>query len=225
MQPKQLRIGQSQLISRYLTAKELLIRFGFGPEIDWQDSLRASDFSATDFFREAAWVILSSGMREKVIRSTFPKIETAFCNWDHELVEKNRSRCIRRAMHQFGHAGKIQAISELAKRLSRDGFSEIKRRIDAEGIAYLQSFAFLGPATSVHLAKNLGYDVVKPDRHLTRVANALGAANPTEMCQRISVVVGDRLAVVDLVIWRYATLDSRYIEHFLGRSCSQRSAA
>jgi hypothetical protein len=128
-------------------------------------------------------------------------------------------------MRQFGHAGKINAIAQLAERLRRDGINEIKRRIDAEGIKYLQTFAFLGPATSLHLAKNLGYDVVKPDRHLKRVAAALGVENPAELCRIISSVVGDRLAVVDLVIWRYATLNPHYVDHFLGRTYSACSAA
>ena len=55
---------------------------------------------------------------------------------------------------------------------------------------------------------------VKPDRHLCRVAQAAGYSSPAAMCETIALDTGDRLAIVDLVIWRYATLTKSYCENF-----------
>ena len=69
---------------------------------------------------------------------------------------------------------------------------------------------YIGPVTSYHLAKNLGLHVVKPDRHLMRIAHITGHTSPFEMCSKVANTVGDSLAVIDLVFWRYATLNKDY---------------
>ena len=54
--------------------------------------------------------------------------------------------------------------------------------------------------------KNLGFDVVKPDRHLLRLASSLGFDSPEELCAEIAYEFGEPAAVVDIVLWRYCTL-------------------
>ena len=44
--------------------------------------------------------------------------------------------------------------------------------------------------------------------------NQAGYASPSAMCRRIAEVVGDKDSVVDLVLWRYATLDREYLTTF-----------
>ena len=74
----------------------------------------------------------------------------------------------------------------------------------------------MGPVTACHLAKNLGLDVVKPDRHLLRIAAVTGYQSPYEMCCDIAKVTSDKLSVIDLVIWRFATIQRQYLDHFSG---------
>ena len=62
----------------------------------------------------------------------------------------------------------------------------------------------LGPITSHHLAKNLGLQAAKSDRHLQRIADALGFGGVTETCQVLSEYSGDPISVVDIVLWRFA---------------------
>ncbi len=210
--------GKMDLAEKYFGAKEAVIRQGYAHEIDWQDSLCFDDVTETDLLREGAWVILSSGMREAVIVDKFPGISTAFFQWDSaKNIIRHMKSCRRRAMRVFGHAGKIDAIIELAARVARDGFDQVVCRIRHEGPVFLQTFSYLGPATSLHLAKNLGLNVVKPDRHLKRVANAVGFDSPDELCAVISRITGEAESLVDLVIWRFATLASDYISHFCGK--------
>ncbi len=203
------------LVERYVDAKEVIIDEGFDYELDWQQELDFTNTQESDFLREAAWVILSSGMREAIIRMKFPEITSAFLGFSNAaVIIDNANKCHADAMESFGHTGKIDAIISLALRVVNDGFETIKNLTSLNGVKYLQSFAFIGPATSYHLAKNLGLNVSKPDRHLCRVAEVSGFDSVEELCEKISNITGDSVPVVDLVIWRFATIRSDYLLWF-----------
>jgi len=204
-----------RLIAAYMTAKECVIEAGYADEIDWQDHLEFHDVTEQDFLRESAWVILSTGMRETVVRAKFPAVSEAFLNWaSARAIVRHSEHCRQSALSVFGHEGKIEAILALAREVFQVGFDEVRKHMHVEGVDYLQSFPYLGPATSYHLAKNLGFDVVKPDRHLLRIAKQARYPSPDAMCRDISRVVGDRKSVVDVVLWRYATLNGCYLTTF-----------
>lgn len=209
-----------RVVGFYLLAKAVVIDQGFAEEIAWQNELRLWNLHEGPFLREAAWVVLSAGMRETVIRERFPKLSRAFHHWRGARAIILTARASRRnALRVFNHPKKIDSIIEIACAIETLGFDALKLRICLEGISYLRSLPFIGPVTSYHLAKNIGLDVVKPDRHLQRISNLAGYTSPTIFCQEISACVGDRLSVVDLVLWRYATLNPGY-RHFLNRYLS-----
>jgi len=192
---------------------------GFGDEIVWQNRVQFSHVSESIFLREAAWVVLSSGMKETVVRGRFPAFSVAFCDWTSaRQILENAPKCREGALRIFGHYGKVDSIIEIAGLIDSAGFNVIKDRIAEDGITFLQSLPFIGPITSFHLAKNIGLDVVKPDRHLLRISALAGYPSPAELCRQISNAVGDRVSVVDLVVWRYATLNPGYVDflaHYL----------
>lgn len=128
---------------------------------------------------------------------------------------KNSGQCRERGLAAFAHEGKIDAIITIAEQILSGGFKEFRSGIEREGVVFIKQLPYMGPATAYHLAKNVGLDVVKPDRHLLRVTAVAGYESPQALCEDISEMVGDRLAVVDLVIWRFATLCPDYLEHFL----------
>lgn len=203
------------LIRGYLTAKETVVAEGYASEIDWQDNLCLSRITETDFLREAAWVVLSSGMRESVIRTKFPGVSAAFYSWRNaRCIAENSGQCVVQALAVFGHRLKMAAIVRITERVCTQGFDRIKTWVGRDGTEYIRTLPFMGPATSYHLAKNLGLDVVKPDRHLLRVAAVAGYDSPSNLCEDISAHVGDRISVVDLVIWRFATLCPDYTDCF-----------
>ena len=204
-----------RLIAAYMTAKENVIEAGFAAEIDWQHRLDFNDVTEQDFLRESAWVILSAGMRETVVRAKFPAISRAFLDWvNARAIVRRSEHCRQSALSVFAHEGKTEAILFLATVVSRTGFGTMRSRIKEEGVNYLQSFPYLGPATAFHLAKNLGLNVVKPDRHLVRISERTGYSSPDAMCRDIAEVVGDKEAVIDVVLWRYATLNRSYLATF-----------
>jgi hypothetical protein len=192
----------------YCDAKQVVIDAGYAWEIDQQYAVALSGLTERAFLAESAWVILCSGMREAVIRKHFDRISTAFLEWSSaKEITANANRCRRAALQHFAHLGKINAILEVSARVYRDGFAAFHKCLAEEGVQYLRSLPYLGPATALHLAKNIGIGVAKPDRHLLRIARRLKYGSVAMLCGEIADIVQEPIAVVDIVLWRYSTLD------------------
>lgn len=206
----------TSIVDQYLKAKEIIIDEGYAHEIDWQYELEFTTICEIDLLREAAWVILSSGMREKTIRNKFQAISKTFGYWESACnISRRASLYKKRALKIFNHEKKIDAIVYIAREIELLGVDRFKASIESEGIDFIISMPYMGRATSYHYAKNIGFDVVKPDRHLIRITSATGYKSPNHLCQAISDEVGDRLSVIDLVLWRFATLRTDYIKFFV----------
>lgn len=195
------------LIDAYVSAKETVVEAGFADEIDWHDGVQFHELEESDFLREAAWVVLSAGMSEKVIRRKFPAITSAFLHWKSAgTIVSQRGRCRRDALREFGSSRKINAILQICDCVATNTYRGVASRIRDDGVDFITTLPYMGPATSLHLAKNIGLPVAKPDRHLLRAASCTGFSSPASLCEHIADVVGDSIAIVDLVIWRYSTL-------------------
>jgi hypothetical protein len=196
-----------QLAWLYMTAKERVIEAGFADEIDWQEEITFGDLDEPTFLRESAWVVLSAGFRETIVRRRFGEISRAFLNWSSaDLIMAKRETCRSDALVAFGNHRKIDAILGIVERVAVEGIGTIQKEIGSRGIEFIRELPFMGPTTACHLAKNLGVALVKPDRHLTRMAVKTGYKSADRMCRTIAEVVGDSLSVIDIVIWRYATI-------------------
>lgn len=108
----------------------------------------------------------------------------------------------------IGHLGKRKAIKEMEQ---KDDFiplfiKKLQNGTDEEKIELLGQLGWIGNITKYHLARNLGIDCAKPDRHLVRLAEKFGYDNVQDMCKFISKCVGDRIGTVDVVLWRYSNL-------------------
>ncbi|CAN0576693.1 unnamed protein product, partial [Ectocarpus sp. 12 AP-2014] len=78
-----------------------------------------------------------------------------------------------------------------------------KQAILIDPIEELQNFAHIGPITVWHLAKNLGLNVAKPDRHLARLSAQIGFIDADDLCSRLADQSDEPKKVVDLILWRY----------------------
>lgn len=141
------------------------------------------------FFLEYMWVVLSSGMKNQVARIIERRIYDAW-----ERGETTTST--------FGHKGKAAAIDFVRENKGRL-FGEC--RAAADKTKFLASLPRIGNITKYHLAKNLGVDCCKLDRHLARIARSYNTT-PDILCKTLSASTGDEIATVDLVIWRTANL-------------------
>ena len=197
------------LARAYVHAKRSVLAAGFGWEILWQRSRLRTALSETVLLRETAWVILSSGMRETVIRSKFPAISASFLDWRSATdIARSAESCFQGAMRHFGSELKIKAICTVAATVTQKGFDRIVDEVQADPLTALQQFPFIGPITCFHLAKNLGIPVAKPDRHLSRLAECCGYSDTQAFCSTIAQFTGDPIDVVDIVLWRFAIISA-----------------
>ncbi len=202
------RIGHA-----YFFAKNYIISKGYWNEIEWLDTIDYHFLTQEKFLQESAWVILASGLSDGVVQKKFPLIKNAMLGLTcGKLITENKDKCFHNSIRVFNHPGKINAILHIAQELANQSFENVKMQIDSLGIQYLKTFPFIGNATAFHLAKNIGLNVAKPDRHLVRISIALGFSTPADLCTRISDDLHENVALVDLVLWRYATLDKKYLE-------------
>lgn len=212
------RRGEALLALAYLSAKKRVLRSPFASELV-ECLQEPNEIDESGFLRHIAWVILSSGMAESVVRFRFPGISRGFLHWRSAREITNRRRdCTLAALTHFRHCQKINAIADAAEMISSRSFPVVKAEILSDPIAYLQIFPFIGPTTAFHLAKNIGLKVAKPDRHLLRLAALSGFEKVDEFCGCISSFLGEDIRIVDSVLWRFATLHRDYLEQFAGFS-------
>lgn len=167
----------------------------YADEIDWSETV-ARPASADEFALEYVWVVLNSGMRWKIARRIYDdKVRPALLG--RGKVEHG----------EFGHPGKREAINAVwADRHVL--FGKVLAAIDEGTAAALDAcvaLPWIGDITKYHLAKNLGIDCAKPDRHLARIASAAGV-DAHELCTALHCEFGDRIATVDYVLWRAAEM-------------------
>lgn len=175
-------------ISKYLDLKAAVVGCGYGHEIDWTESLELC-IDADTFAMEYCWVVLNAGMKEQVARGIWDRLRP--------LLEAGQS-----LESHFRHMGKREALET--------GWSNRAAYFDAwvrseHSIDYLETLPWIGPVTKFHLAKNLGLQFCKPDRHLMRIADAHDTT-PAKLCEEVSAATGDRITTVDMVLWRAANL-------------------
>jgi len=168
--------------------EKAVIRSGYGNELVWAAVIRLCP-DADTFAFEASWVIISSGIKNQVAR----KIELRFSAG----LKKGQS-----ALVTIGHKGKAQAIDYIITNRARL-FREYQNADDK--IAFLETLPWVGPTTKYHLAKNLGIDTCKPDRHLIRIA-AKYNTDPFTLCKDLAIQTGKRIAYIDSALWRAANL-------------------
>lgn len=185
---------------------------GYDDEFAWAANIRPCA-SADDFAIEHAFVVCNSGMKAQVARGIFERVRAVLeahpdvlgaASNPHDMASPTLDSELKAA---FRHPGKTSAIAAVWRNrftLFRECQAAEAKGVDAL-LEFLVSLRWIGEITKWHLAKNLGVDCCKPDRHLVRIAGISGEA-PIQLCARISAATGDRVAMVDLVIWRAANL-------------------
>lgn len=199
------------IVKVYEKCKQIVIEAGFEHEIEWQKSIDINQLTETIFIREHAWVTLTTGFKEKIIRNLFQNLSDIFYNWESaDIIVKNENICREKALQIFANKNKINAIIQTSNIISKQGFQVIKKLILENPINTLRKFPYIGNITYFHLAKNIGIPLAKPDRHLTRIATSLNFIDVQTFCSYVSRKTGDSIPVVDIVLWRYATITENY---------------
>ena len=181
--------------SVYLSYRNKLVDLGYQHEIEWAENVKAP-VNDMEFAVEYIWIVCNSGMKNQVAEKIFDRVIEA-------LTDK------KSASTSFNHEGKTKAIDYVWKNQTElfNNFMELLSN-DASNqtiLDWLQKLPWIGHITKFHLAKNYGLDVAKPDRHLGRLA-AHYNTTPAKLCESLSNQTSDRVATVDLVIWRACNL-------------------
>lgn len=173
---------------------ELVVDAGYQSEIDWSENLKPCDNSET-FLQEYIWVVLNSGMKNQIARKIYEKVIKALSTG--QPIE-----------NVFKHKGKVEAINivilNIKSIFKNYKIIELNGKVD-EQLHFLESLPYIGKVTKYHLAKNLGIDICKPDRHLVRLAKQYWMT-PQSLCERLSKEIGLRIATIDIILWRAANL-------------------
>lgn len=175
-------------IKEFTKLHNKLMELGYEKEIQWQENLKICEDSA-EFCQEYIWVVINSGMKNQIARIIMDRINKAM------EYGKDISAV-------FGHKGKVSAIKDMLNNYEKIFEQFIKAE---DKLEFLESLSWIGKITKFHLIKNLGYDYVKPDRHLIRIANKYNIT-PDELCNKLSKKAGLRKATVDIILWRSANL-------------------
>ena len=188
-------------------------------EVERARVLNPASIALDDFIREYAWVVFNSGIHMRTIRKKWDALENAFRDWNCAAILENRSSVEAEALKVLNHQKKVGAIFHTAQVVMEQGWAEIEAKIldgmvkDGSGNIYPseQFFAcvcalpWMGRANSRFLAKNLGFDLAKNDRHLRRLAEEYGHTPDADGVQRfvekVSQCVGGRISVVETVLW------------------------
>jgi hypothetical protein len=172
-------------LSDYIALKSKIINRGFAEQLKFvEQRLEAPCDNADSFALEHAWVVLNSGMKYQIALKIYSGVIEALYN---EIPLR----------FLFKHEGKRNAIEKIY--YNRDVHFEKYQNI-SDKVFYLSSLPWIGEVTKFHLARNLGVNTVKPDRHLVRISN-LFDVEPAYLCQDLSNKTGEKVGVVDFVLW------------------------
>jgi len=177
---------EMDLLENYKQAQDRVIAAGYQDEIKWCRDLEFEKCTSDQFFDEYVWCVLNAGMKEQVSRKIYDKFMQG------------------RDLNGIGHHGKREAVKTGMKKYIQ-WFEEL--RCSKDPIEYLQTLPYIGKVTKYHLARNIGIDCVKPDRHMVRLAENFGFKNPLEMCLEIQKhIPHEKLGTIDVILWRDCNL-------------------
>lgn len=177
-----------------------IIAAGYDDEIAWAEGLKPPE-TADHFASEYIWVVLNSGMKNQVAQGIADKVYPAIkAGRSASTVFRHKAKCA--AIDRFSQTRDqlFAKFSMLQTDVARFYFTDPKVLRRLLGIA-----PCIGQITRWHLAKNWGVDCAKPDRHLERLAEHYKTTTHA-LCKKLSSETGDRVATVDLVLWRASNL-------------------
>ena len=191
------------VVSLFVFAEKFVRDKGYGWEIDWCDKRPSFDtVDAQRFLSEFAWVVYNSGMKNSVIESKWAGLTKAYEDFDADMIVRSESKVRSSVLGIFGNRRKLDSVIRVAKMVHYYGYELMKLRIKKDPLNYLVSLPYIGDITKHHLARNLGFDHVKPDRHLVRLADKYGMT-PFQLCQQIHEVTNRRIGAIDVILWRF----------------------
>ncbi len=183
-----------RIVIIYDRIKKIVIERGFSRDIEWCKNVSINSITPELFYREYSWVVINSGMKYTIAKKIYDKF------WSDNKTPN---------FDAVNHPHKNKALRQVYSRLNTI-FVHLKN--SGNPLMYLETLPHIGDVTKYHLARNIGIDCAKPDRHLVRITAFLKYNNVQVLCRAISEKTGDRIGVVDLILWKFAESFPDYLE-------------
>lgn len=177
-----------------------------GSDLDyWRNLPKPAEIEECYFFSELTWCIYNAGMKETVIRQKWSNIQELYFNFNADMVVSESEFIRFAAPGIFNHKLKTEAVIKSAKMIVND--RPINKKLgsmsEVEALTYFKTYPFIGDVTKYHIARNVGFDVVKPDRHLVRITEFLNYEAPDKLVREIANITGERKGFIDYVLWQW----------------------
>jgi hypothetical protein len=200
-------VTDQELMDMYRAALDRVIQRGWKQEVNRFRNLSFENVDGRFFFKEYARCVYASGFGWAKVSKHWDALTDAYKDWDYAEVSKNKKEVREQAMKFIGNKKKADAILSTAQALASEEWSKFKEWLRSIGLLLPPGeLKFIGKVTRYHLARNIGADVAKPDRHMKRIAQKCGYPETPEGIQdfakRVSMLTGERVGVVDVVLWR-----------------------
>lgn len=186
---------EDKLLAYYQRCKDRVIKAGYGYEIEQVDKRQFNTITPEGFLSQFAFVVLNTGMKNQVAQEMY-------------------NRLCAKGIDTVNHKQKKLAIMYVQSKYE-ELFQELQQcNTDEKKIVFLETLPFIGQITKYHLARNLGIDCAKPDRHLVRLAYYFDFNGDVHtMCKYIHDKTGERIGTIDVILWRNANLYGTDIEN------------
>lgn len=168
-------------------------------QLDYYRDISLESLTPHSFWSEYIWCVYTSGFNASVVSKKFKDLMNAYGPWDFKQPDR---RVKEKVLKIFANKRKCDAILRTRSWLRSMGWDRFREDFIAspETLGHLP---FIGSVTRYHLARNIGVDCVKPDLHLVRLAEFFSMEEPSSLCEFLAGLSGERLGVVDYVLWCY----------------------
>lgn len=179
----------NDIIDFYADARMFCVKAGYSGEIENVQNRYFKNVDVPEFLVQYVYCVFNVGMKNQIAEKMFDRFCDSECN-----------------VNTIKHPYKRKAIEEGINNCGVWFARLMNCSTDIDRVEFLDSLPMIGAITKYHLARNLGMDVAKPDRHLVRLMTKFQFDDVQEMCKYVSSITGDRIGTVDVVFWRAMNL-------------------
>lgn len=164
------------------------------------------DRTDSDLLSEYAWVVAGAGLTYAACAKQHQRLAQAAGSWAPAALlaatgpiaevfrnQRKRTAILEMADYLVGHPGEMAALARMEP---------------AAVHARVATWPFIGAVNRYQFLRNLGYDEVARSGPVVRLAAMLDL-DTRDLCERIARQTGERLRVVDLILWEWAESTTR----------------
>lgn len=152
------------------------------------------------FFAEYVFAVYVAGFKYQIIRQKWPSLKEAYWGLNFVKIAEKPELAYERAIQVFKNVRKTQSVIKGAAIIKDLYWTEYRDKIK-EDLSILEELPGIGPASARQIARNIGYDTVKPDTHIKKVA-AYFDVDPDMMCKMISEATDLPVHTIDSIFWK-----------------------